>query len=818
MLQLSLSQISSLTDSKFVGEDIFIESVVTDSRTIVNGAATLFAAIKGTNFDGHNYIASLTKKGVKAFIVEEDFVYFEAQCGYVVVKDSITALQKLASHIRDFFTTDVTAVIGSNGKSIVKEWISQLHTSKKTLYVSPRSYNSQLGVALSIIRAPQDAGSYVIETGISQPGEMALLEKMVKPSNVILTTITDEHSENFSSQQHMLSEKLIMASHTKKIIYCRDFDLIHHYLTTNFTDKELRSWGFSPLSDLHVTAKDVLKDTTKITFEFNSKIYTIKIPFTDKFSFENVMSSLCFKAVTEPIHQFEESLPLCSLLEGVDMRMEVKEGRNNTTIINDSYNSDLASLSIALDSLCVSTNRENRVLIISDIPAKHMNLSTLYENVAQIIIDKQISKIFCVGPELNRFKHFFEDNTTSFYLTTKDLVDNLDISQLNSKTILLKGSRNFEFEEIASALEKQVHTTILEINLSALNSNFAYFRSRLSPSTKFMAMVKADAYGCGAVEVSRNLEKQGVNYFAVAYTDEGVKLREAGIKTPIVVLNSEPHGYRTMLAYQLEPEIYSFKSLREFSNTARVSLMFNVPIHLKLDTGMHRLGFSEDELDSLISILSSDRHVKVRSIFSHFTSSDDPKEDYFTIGQLDLFKRCSSKLKESLGLKDVLCHISNSSAAERLPEAQLDMVRLGISLYGGSTKREIKDVVSLKSIVAQTHNVKAGDTVGYSRNQTLGRDSLIATIPIGYADGLRRSLSSGNWHFVVNDKLCPIVGNICMDACMIDVTDTVCNEGDTVTIFGDMNPITDLATRMHTITYEVMTSISPRVKRVYLLG
>lgn len=811
--EIDMLSVAQICNTKLIGKNRTIKQIITDSRTIFSSENVVFCAIKGITFDGHKYIKELIKKGVTAFIVENDTFIKEYDVSYIVVNDTIKSLQKIASVYRKKFKGEVTAIIGSNGKSMVKEWISQLVTIEK----SPKSYNSQLGVALSVLRTHDDSDYYLFEAGISQCGEMEILEQILTPSSVIFTTLTDAHSENFSSKELKLTEKMIMAKNCHTIIYNTDNEFTKNYIETHFYDKNLFSWGETNKSRLKVKSSLKQGKGLLINFDFEDENYSLKIPFSDIISYKNVMTSLAYIAATHPKHFLNAAIKKAEYLEPVEMRLEIKRGNGGAIIINDAYNSDLTSLSIALDALNSNCDNREKIIILSDIYQSHLKTGELYQKVASLLSEKGINTIYGIGRDICSIQHLFDTKNKAFFLTTKEFLDSIDENEFNGKAILLKGSRKFEFEKISATIEQQVHTTVLEVNLTTLLSNYLYLKSLLKPHTRCMAMVKADAYGCGAVEVAKVLEKQGVDYLAVAYADEGVKLREASIKLPIVVLNSEPHAYKTMIKYGLEPEIYSFKSLKEFSSEVKHSLGVDYPIHLKMDTGMHRLGFIESELDTLISLLKENRWVKVTSIFSHFTSSDNPSHDIYSKAQIDLYERMSSKIKNELGLKNVIRHLANSFGIERFKDAEYDMVRMGISLYAASDSvGHIKNIVSLKSVIAQIHIVDDNETVGYNKRQTLTKKSRIATVPIGYADGLRRALSCGVWSVEVAGKLAPIVGNICMDASMIDVSDIDCNEGDEVIIIGKNNSVNSMAEHLNTITYEVMTLLSPRVKRVYI--
>lgn len=815
---MDMLSIADICNTQLLGENIEIKQFVTDSRTLFSCEDVIFCAIKGLSFDGHKYIPELARRGIKAFIVENDELVKDCDVSYIVVKSTIAELQKIAGVYRTQMRGEVTAIVGSNGKSIVKEWISQLVAVEK----SPKSYNSQLGVALSVLGVPNDSDYYVFEAGISQCGEMQHLEAILKPDSVIFTNLSDAHSENFESKDVKLEEKLYLAKDCKRIIYNTEKAFVSDYIEANFKDKRLFCWGEKEYCDIKILAKEKIEGAVHVRFSFGDDIYMLNIPFNDSISYYNVMTSLSYIAMTHSKEVFAASVRKCESLEAVEMRMEIKDGNRGAVIINDVYNSDFKSLSIALDTLNSNCKALEKVVVLSDIQQSYLDNEVLYRNVADLLMQKGVDSFYGVGEALLGEKASFKGfKNSKFFATTEDLLSEISESEtleneFSGKAILLKGSRKFKFEKISATIERQVHTTVLEVNLSQLLDNYLYLKSQLKPNTKCMAMVKADAYGCGAVEVARNLEKQGLDYLAVAYADEGVKLRDGGVKLPIIVLNSEPHAYKTMIKYRLEPEIYSFKSLEKFSNEVKHTLGVSYPIHLKLDTGMHRLGFEEGDLPQLIDKLKENKWVKVKSIFSHFTSSDNESHDVYTQRQIELYKRMSSKIIDELSLQDVIRHLANSAGIERFKDAEFDMVRMGISLYCSSKENShIKDILTLKTVIAQIHSVSSSETVGYNKNQTLKTNSRIATIPIGYADGFRRALSCGAWSVEVNGQLAPTVGNVCMDACMIDVTDIDCAEGDVVTIVGKNNTVNSMAERIQTISYEIITLISPRVKRVY---
>ncbi len=781
-----LSDIARICGGELVGEDLLVTSVVTDSRTSVFAAEALFVAMCGKNHDSHDYVPEMLQRGVQAFMVERDNTAWLAEgVGYVRVNNSLEALQQLAAAHRRSFIGRVVGITGSNGKTIVKEWIARSLPADTKLFTSPMSYNSQLGVALSLLMIEGDEDVAIIEAGISEVGEMQRLESMIQPDTVVFTSIGDAHQSNFSSLEEKIREKLILARNATCLIYHS------HY-------SELQ-----PIISQVVSPNCRVVDATDAQCDTLSQNDVIAID-------SQLVKTLCREVGYE-----------CQNVEYRDMamRLEVKEGIAGSKIINDSYNSDINSLTIALEMLSEVALGGRKVAIISDILQSGMSDEQLYARVAALVNRAGVDLLIGVGEKISSYAHFFE-SPMRFYATTDELLLALRQEDIADSTVLLKGNRSSHFERVCHRFEQRSHTTVLEVNLAAMTHNISYFRRHLPKNHKLVAMVKASSYGAGDVEVAQLLQHQGINYLAVAFADEGITLREKGITMPIVVLNADAGSFDKMVSYSLEPEIYSFTSLKEFSRSVERYGHSSYPIHLKLDTGMHRLGFVEEDMAQLIDMLKVNRYVKVASIFAHLACADMPEQDDYTRGQIELFDKLSMMVANSLPYK-VLRHTANSAAIERFPEAAFDMCRLGLGLYGyGYCHNEELQVVStLRSRVVQLRCRKAGESVGYARSQVLERDSLIATIPVGYADGLDRHLGSGAWSMLVAGKPAPIVGRVCMDSCMIDVTDIEgVQEGSEVLIFSanQGNTAEDMARVLGTIPYEIISTVASRVKRVYV--
>lgn len=791
-MNYTLKEIARICGGKLTGADIRVGSVMTDSRHSHNtDDAPLFVAIGGQNHDGHRFIADLYRRGVRAFLIERDVdasLYPEA--GFVKVKGSLRALQALASDYRSCFRGTMVAITGSSGKTTVKEWIAQLAPEGMRMFRSPRSYNSQLGVPLSILMMQGDEDVALIEAGISRPGEMDRLAGIIRPDIGIFTNLGEEHDENFDSQEQKVSEKAMLFSTCTKIIYSGRYPLVKEILEAKIPSA-------------------ALYDSTRFTGD------TAGV-FDDGASQENAALALAFyDALGAGAGAVRARL---AGLHPIAMRIDIREGLGGSLILSDRSNTDINSLGIALDYMKGIAGERRRMLILSDILYSSLPDFDLYEKVAAMVSAAGIDYLVGVGERIKTYGSMF-DCRREFYPTAEDFLKKLNQDKIAGMAILAKGNETADFQKILHQLERKSHTTVLEINLDAMVHNLNHFRSLAGEGTRIMAMVKASGYGNGNYEVANMLHGQGVDYLAVAFADEGVRLREQGITMPIVVLNADADSFDLMIANRLEPEIYSFTSLATFVSAVKESYESGYPIHIKLDTGMHRLGFAPGDVPQLIEMLGREQPaVVVRSLFSHLAAADMPSEDDFTRAQIAAFDRLSTEIINALPYRP-LRHIANSAAMERFPAAKFDMCRVGIGLYGVSSvdRNALKPVSRLTTRIVQIKELDETETVGYGRAGKLTAPRRVATIPVGYADGMDRRLGEGRWRLLVKGKPVPTLGRICMDSCMIDITGVDACEGDEVTVFGSTagNTIEDMAAVLDTIPYEIMTSIAERVKRIY---
>lgn len=799
--------------------DAVISILLTDSRRLSFPEQSLFFALKTKTNDGHRYIAELYNLRVRNFVVSEILPSFKEmpEANFLLVKDTQKALQRLATYHRKKFNIPVIGITGSNGKTVVKEFLYQLLHSDFNIVRSPRSYNSQLGVPLSVWQMNEKHTLGIFEAGISQPDEMERLRPIIEPTVGILTNIGEAHQENFLSLQQKCLEKLTLFNECEAIIYDGDNVFLSNCLDASLMSHKAIGWS-RVHSDAPLYIEAIKKKETETEIISSAMGMTRKyvIPFTDDASIENAIHCLALILFLKPTSLNDTGK--FSRLEPVDMRLDVKEGRNHCILINDTYNSDINSLDIALDFLMSrhADKKMKRTLILSDILQSGTLPKSLYKKVADLVSRKKIERLIGIGRDIYDFAHLFDIPEKEFFHTTDEFLSSFAVKHFQSEIILLKGSRRFHFERISELLEKKVHETILEVNLDAIVHNFNYYRSLLRPETKIIAMVKAFGYGAGPNELAKTLQEYRCDYLAVAVADEGAALRREGISIPIIVMNPEFGSFNTLFEYQLEPEIYSLRLLKAFIKETERRGITSWPVHVKIDTGMHRLGFQPDELPLLCEHLEGQSGVLVRSVFSHLVGTDDEQFDEFTRQQAGLFQQAAESLDKGLGYKPFR-HLLNSAGIERFPAYQMDMVRLGIGLYGVSVKneKELQNVTTLKTTILQIRDVPAGDSIGYSRMSYVTRNSRIAVLPIGYADGFDRHLSNGKGEVIINGKRCPIIGNICMDTTMVDVTDIEAHEGDTAILFGKEPSVKEIATQLGTIPYEVLTSISPRVKRVY---
>ena len=778
--------------------------LLTDSRSLCFPEQTLFFALRTQRNDGHRYIPELYRRGVRNFVIDQlppDYEQTFAGCNFLKVPSPLAALQRLAERHRDEFIIPVVGITGSNGKTWVKEWLYQILMPSMKTTRSPRSYNSQIGVPLSVWLLNEQSKVALFEAGISEPGEMLALHDIIQPTIGVLTSLGAAHQENFRSMDEKCMEKLQLFRDAKAIIYPSDDDVVSRSIRRSQYQGERIGWSrFSEKAPMFVTV-----DGRHISYIYKGVEGSYDIPFIDEASIEN--SITCATVALYLGLTPEEIAQRMSRLEPIAMRLEVKEGQHGLTLINDSYNNDLHSLDIALDFMQRRGDKQ-KTLILSDIYQSGEPQATLYAQVASLMKERGVEKLIGIGPEISASAHAFTTAEKHFFTTTEEFLKSAVCRSLHDEIVLLKGARSFGFERISELLEQKVHETILEVDLNAVVSNLNYYRSLMKPETKLVCMIKADAYGAGAVEIAKTLQEHRVDYLAVAVADEGVELRKAGITQNIIVMNPEMSSFKTLFDYGLEPEVYSFRLMDALIRAARSQGITNWPVHIKLDTGMHRLGFNVSEIEELIDRLTHQQAIIPRSVFTHFVGSDSPDFDDFSAHQFELFDAASRQLQAAFSHK-ILRHIDNSAGIVYFPARQLDMCRLGIGLYTHTP------VSTLITTILQLRHVHKEETVGYSRRGTLTRDSIIAAIPIGYADGLDRRLGNRVGYCLVNGQRAEYVGNICMDVALIDVTDIPCQEGDRVEIFGRDLPVTVLSDAMNTIPYEVLTSVSNRVKRVY---
>ena len=808
----TIRNIIPIIKANWVGKNdvAVIDSISIDSRSLQNGENTLFFALKGPNHDGHVYIEELISKGVQYFVVTHIPEPFEGKANFLVVENTLDALQKFAKYYRSLFEFPIIGITGSNGKTIIKEWLNFLLSPDFNIIRSPKSYNSQVGVPLSILGINEKHNLGIFEAGISTANEMEKLQKIIQPTIGILTNIGSAHDEGFSSAGEKIKEKLKLFSLVNVLI-------LNKNKTINaFVNPKIKTFSWcsdNKNADVFITKKNS-GELTELQVTYREDTFPIIIPFQDQASIENAihcMMVMLYFGYNQKVIQTR-----MALLYPVEMRLKVKNGIYNCTLIDDSYSSDFQSLKIALDFLENQKQHKKKTLILSDIFQSGLSNDALYSQVSQLIISNKITRVIGIGETISLYKNKFIN-----CITFKDVAaftnafDNLNFE---NETILIKGARDFHFEEIVSMLEEKTHETVLEINLNSISYNLNFYKSKLKPKTKMMVMVKAFGYGNGGFEIAKLLEHHKVDYLGVAFADEGISLKNAGINVPIMVLNPETTSFAAIIQHQLQPEIYSIKGLKAFLKIAEQKKLKKFPIHIKIDTGMHRLGFEQENISELIQVLKTNETVEIKSILSHMATSDDLTHDAFSKLQIALFEKLSSRIVSELNIKPIL-HILNSSGITNYPEAQYDMVRLGIGLYGISNdieeQKELEIVGTLKSVISQIRTIEKDESVGYGRRFIATETTKIATIPIGYADGIRRSWGQGVGFVIINGKPAKIIGSICMDMMMVNVTSIDCKEGNIVIIFGENPTVNFIAKQLNTIPYEILTSISQRVKRVF---
>ena len=819
----TIEKVTTLIGARRYGDnDTNIGFILTDSRSLCFPEETLFFALKSERNDGHNYIPELYRRGVKNFVVTEvpkGYASDYPQANFLKVVNTLEALQRLAERHRDEFDVPIVGITGSNGKTMVKEWLHQLLSPTRFVTRSPRSYNSQIGVPLSVWLMDEQTEVGVFEAGISQPGEMLALRDIIQPTIAVLTYLGSAHQENFPSKEAKCREKLILFHDAQTIVYNGDDDTVCRVVAEDKDFKGERLYWSLTDEKAPFYVKKIEKQQTGsvVSYIYKGEADSYSLPFIDDASITNsIVSAVVALKLGLSCEELDKRM---AGLEPVAMRLEVKEGQHGCTLINDSYNSDINSLDIALDFMSRRPDHKGRrhTLILSDIYQSGVAPQDLYREVSELARKRGVVKFIGVGPQLCQQNDTIQIAEKFFFPDVETFIQSEVFASLRDEVILIKGARQFGFDQLTELLVQKVHETTLEVNLGAVVANLNYYRSFMKPDTKLVCMIKADGYGAGAVEIAKTLQDHRVDYLAVAVADEGVTLRKNGITSNIMVMNPEMTSFKTLFDYDLEPEVYSFRLLDALIKAAEKEGITGFPVHIKLDTGMRRLGFDpEKDMDELTGRLKHQNAIIPRSVFSHFVGSDSDDFDSFSARQFELFDQGSSKLQAAFDHK-ILRHICNSAGIEHFPERQLDMCRLGLGLYGVNPRNNatLNTVSTLKTTILQMHRVKAGESVGYSRRTILDKDSVIAAIPIGYADGLNRHLGNRHAYCLVNGQKADYVGNICMDVAMIDVTGIPCQEGDSVEIFGEHLPVQTLSDILDTIPYEVLTGISNRVKRVY---
>lgn len=807
--KMQFSQLSQLCSGIIIqiAKERGIDELIIDSRKAIISELTLFFAISGVRHDGHLYLDELYEKGIRQFVVEKniDLEKFP-EANVLLVSSSLTALQELAKAHRKSFSIPVIGITGSNGKTIIKEWLYQLLSADYRIVKNPGSYNSQIGVPLSVWQMESHHQLAIFEAGISKPQEMAILKETIRPTWGIFTNIGTAHDEGFSSIDHKVSEKLNFFHQVEKLIYCYDHPSLRSAIASasipNF------SWGMSKEADLVIIPRG---DAYQIHWQ--NQQYTLQLPFNDSASVENALH--CVATMICMGYSLEIIQERITQLKTVAMRLELKQGINNCQIIDDSYNNDLGGLRISLDFL--GGIQKRKAIILSDILQSGLSDTELVKKIRELIINSNVTRLIGIGPMLLRNKHEFETPSIQsvFYPNTDTAIKEINRTNFNQEAILVKGARTFHFERIVSQLQRKVHGTRMEIDLGKIIHNLNLFKSKLQPGVKIMVMVKAFAYGSGSEEIASLLQYHRVDYLGVAYADEGVELRKNNITIPIMVMNTSEESFQTMLDYSLEPVVYSLPMLRSFTEFLNNR---NGILHLEIETGMKRLGLEEGDLNEAVAILRSNPHCNIASVFSHLAGADESTHDAFSGNQVIRYEHAFHFISSQLGITPIR-HILNSSGILRLHQYQFDMVRLGIGLYGinptSESFHQLQPAATLKTVISQIKNVEAGESVGYGRNGRSNDRITLATIAIGYADGYRRSFSKGNGVVLINGQKAPVVGNVCMDMTMVDITGIDAHEGDDVIIFGEGLPIQEVAERANTIPYEILTNAGERVKRIY---
>ena len=820
-MKITSSDIARITNGKLIGNPgLIVTELITDSRQLSYTEGLAFFAIKGVNHDGHLFINKLYQKGIKVFIINSlpDIPGKYPDAAFIITQNTVEALQLLAAFKRKIFKSSVIAVTGSAGKTVVKEWLADILGQTTAVIRSPKSYNSQIGVPLSVWKLDEKYKLGIFEAGISLPGEMKKLQRIIDPDIGVITNIGDAHSENFPNIEIKAREKLSLFANASLVIYCSDHFIISKLISKDksFKSKNLIDWSSEDeKAKIFVRKRPLPGNHTGIEVRHSDLMDEFEIPFSDGASVENAITviAVCLALGTES-SIIRRGL---SNLVSVAMRMEMKSGINNCLLIEDYYNSDPGSLNMALEFL-KSQNNRSTTLILSDFMQSGRNEADLYNEVAGLLKRTRIDKFAGIGKALTRNSYLFDKNAKFFY-STDEFIHSFNSTDFRSEIILLKGARVYEFEKISKLLEQQIHMTVLEVNLDAISYNLNELRRHLNQGTRIMAMVKAFAYGAGPAEIANLLEYHLVSYLAVAYADEGVELRNAGVSLPIMVMNPDPSSAELMIKHNLEPEIYGFSSFEEFTTVASKHGLIQYPVHIKIDTGMHRLGFMPEDVDELASMIRNIDCIKVMSVFSHLAGSEDPSLDKYTHHQVEIFLQAVSKI-QTVTEYPFLKHILNTSGIARFPQYQFDMVRPGIGIYGigNFESMTLKTAGRFKTRISQVKSIPAGEPVGYGCADVSDNVRVIAILPVGYADGLNRKLGNRNGNLFIDGTRVPIIGNICMDMCMTDITGLKVAEGDEAEIFGENISIEEIAEKCGTIPYEILTSIPGRVKRVFFRG
>ena len=813
-MNYTTKEIAEITQSQIIGDkNLQIHHIAFDSRNIYSTLKTAFIAINTPKNSGEKYIAQAIEKGIKIIISENFYSEYEG-ITWIIVENSVKFLQDLAHYHIENQPIKTIGITGSNGKTIVKEWLYQCLWNEFPTVKSPKSFNSQIGLPISLLQTSEKHQVGIFEVGISKPQEMKTLEEIFSPKIGILTHIGTAHSSNFENELQLIKEKLILFKNSEIIIYNGDNEQVCKEIKTQYSDKKLISFGLKTHNDVKIIC-DYKDRNQEILVQYFSEKLSFPANQRDEATLTNALAVICI--LKEFGFTNEKIVEKINNLKAVEMRLESVNGVRNNLIINDSFNLDLDSLIIAYQFIN-QYNRDEKTLVLSDIFDVKNDDVSLYHKVAEITNQQNFKQIFLVGNQISRFQEKFNAKTYTFS-TTKELLESQQLNSIENQLILLKGARIFEFEKIKSHLELQKHDTVLEINLNAILHNINVHKSLLKPETKMCAMVKAYSYGLGGYEIAEFLQHHHIDYLGVAYADEGVDLRKNGITTPILVMNPEQGSYDVIIDYNLEPEIYSLRVLELFANQLQLKgIQQKYPIHIKVETGMHRLGFKEHEIDELVENLKK-YNVKVASIFSHLSSADVPEEDDYTMEQIHTFQRVSSKISEALGYQPIR-HILNTAGITYYSDYQFEMVRIGIGMVGISAnpkvKKQLQSAVTFKTVISQISEVKQGDSIGYNRKYKAEKDTRIATIPVGYADGIPRLIGNKKGFVGIHNQKVSIVGNICMDMLMVDLQNIKAKEGDEVIIFNGNPTLEEFSGYCQTIPYEVLTSISRRVKRIYI--